>query len=591
MLAKRKTCSGQSGECHSTFEARSAILRREVILPVARLVVFSSKPPEELGRLLDRLQREFTGATLCGVLYHNPPPGSAGQRIRAIYRKLAQPGYLRYAAHIAFCRILSFLASPINAILRFLHACPREPNPPLEITLCDLTHRLQRNGCELFVTPDAQSPAALAFVKRQNADLGVVFGAGLLNPSLTKIPRLGSIDLDLRQVPNDRGEGPAGLWGLPANRKEITVVVRKIDEALDEWPTLHQATIRIQQYDDLKSLALKAEVVGHDLVVAAIADCFAGKPLPRVQITESKLPCDPSAQQMLTYERELLERRSRFYPRRTRPVWKLVIHSIFLLPFAVIRNWFYRWRKAFPIVIFYHHIISDRPHHLGTSTAAFAQQIAFLRKFYRIASLEQAMQMLQSGSVPVPTIVLTFDDGYAENFVNLRAVAEHYNIPVFLFLSTVHIESGSPFGHDVKRKQTGFAPLSWDQVKSLSRSGFSFGCHTRSHFDCGSVDVTKLEEEIAGSKRDLGSRAGIWADYFSFPWGMPENISGEALRLAKASFQYVFAAAGGVNIIRHDPRGALLRREDHPGSLWELELSAQCLLNMRTWRDLFPGIF
>lgn len=199
--------------------------------------------------------------------------------------------------------------------------------------------------------------------------------------------------------------------------------------------------------------------------------------------------------------------------------------------------------------------------------------------------------MLQSGSVPVPTVVLTFDDGYADNFVNLRAVAERYNIPVFLFLSTAHIESGLPFGHDVKRKQTGFAPLSWDQVRSLRRSGFSFGCHTRSHFDCGSHDMTKLEDEIAGSKRDLGSRAEIWADYFSFPWGMPENISGEALRLATASFPYVFAAAGGANVVGNDPRGALLRRADHPESLWEVELSAQCLLNMRTWRDLFPNIF
>jgi hypothetical protein len=72
---------------------------------------------------------------------------------------------------------------------------------------------------------------------------------------------------------------------------------------------------------------------------------------------------------------------------------------------------------------------------------------------------------------------------------------------------------------------------------------------------------------------------------------MPENISDEALRLAKASFPYVFAAAGGVNVIGSDPRATLLRREDHPLSLWEVELSAQCLLNMRTWRDLFPGIF
>ena len=493
-------------------------------MPVSRLVVVSNKPPDELGRLLDRLQRELTETRVCGVLYEKRAQRAAAQRVRAVIRKLPQPGYLRYATREALHSIICYLSIAVDATIRFLHACPRTPNLAVEITLSDLGHRLQQRGCELFVTPDAQSSEALAFVERQEADLGVVVGTGLLNPALVKVPRLGSIGLNLRQVPEERGGGPAGLWELPDNRIEVTVAIRRIDETLDQGPILRQATIPIERYDDLKSLALKAEVVSHDLVVAAIADCFAGKAPPRLQIIEPKLRCDPSAQQMLTYERELLERRPRYSPKRTRPVWKLLFHSIFLLPPAVIRNWYYHWRKAFPIVIFYHHVITDRPHHLGTPTSAFARQIAFLRKFYRIASLGQAMQMLRSGSVPVPTVVLTFDDGYADNFVNLRAIVERYNIPVFLFLSTAHVESASSFGHDVKRNQMGFTPLSWDQVKLLSRSGFSFGCHTRSHFDCGSNDAAKLEEEIAGSKHDLGSRAGIWADYFSFPWGMPENI-------------------------------------------------------------------
>jgi peptidoglycan/xylan/chitin deacetylase (PgdA/CDA1 family) len=560
-------------------------------VPVFRLIVFSNKPPEELARFLDRLQREVPDAQVCGVLFERSPRATFAQRIRAVFRRLLQPGYLRYTCREGFRRVFPYLATPLDATIRFLHACPRNPNPSIEITLSDLAQHLRRHGCELRVTPDGHSSEARAFVQRCAADLGVVFSTALLNPSLVKIPRLGSIGVCFQIVPDNRNGEPSRLCEPPSNGNEITIVVRKIDELLEEGHILHQVTIPPEPYDDLRSLALKAEVVVYDLVVAAIADCLAGKRLPTMQIEESKLQWHPSAQQMLTHKRELLARRLRYSPRRTRPVWKLLLRSILLLPFAAIRNWLYRWRKAFPIVIFYHHVISDRPHHLGTPTAAFARQISFLRKCYRIASLEEAMQMLQCGNVPAPTVVLTFDDGYADNSVNLRAVADHYNIPVFLFLSTAHIESGSPFSHDVRRNQTDFAPLSWDQVKSLSRSGFSFGCHTRSHFDCGSDDTTKLEDEIAGSQRDLGSRAGIWSDYFSFPWGMPENISDDALRLAKTSFHYIFAAAGGVNVIASDPRGTLLRREDHPSSVWEVELAAQCLLNIRTWRDLLPGIF
>lgn len=246
---------------------------------MSRLVVLSSKPPDELRRLLDHLQREVLDARVCGVLYEKRPPGTAAQRIRALFRKLPQPGYLRYATREAFRRILFCLAIPIDATIRLLHACPRKPNPPAKITLRALSHQLQRRGCELFVTPDAQSSAALAFVERQEADLGVVFGPGLLNPALVKIPRLGSIGLNLRQVSEHQGGGLAGLWEPPDTGSEVTIAVRKIDEAPDEQPILHQATIPIERYDDLKSLAFKAEVVGNDLVVAAIADCFAGEPL------------------------------------------------------------------------------------------------------------------------------------------------------------------------------------------------------------------------------------------------------------------------------------------------------------------------
>jgi peptidoglycan/xylan/chitin deacetylase (PgdA/CDA1 family) len=312
---------------------------------------------------------------------------------------------------------------------------------------------------------------------------------------------------------------------------------------------------------------------------------------PTLQMGQGKVYRTPSDADKLAYEKELGKRRPRYSGHRTRPVLKLLVRSILFLPVVLIRNWIYRWTRTFPVVILYHHVITDRSHHLGTPTAEFARQIAFLKKFYYVASLEQAMQMLQKGEVPQPTVVLTFDDGYEDNYVNLRAVAKHYNIPVFLFVSTGHISSGAPFSHDIRRNQEGFAPLSWEQVRFLHRLGFSFGCHTRNHFDCGSTDAQVLTEEIEGSKTELRSRASIWSEYFSFPWGMPKNMSEEALRVSKSTFKYVFAAAGGTNVIGSDPQAALLRRIDYPATLWELELALQCVLNFDSWRNIFPYAF
>ena len=556
-----------------------------------RLVVFSGKRPQEILRLLDQVQRDAVGAQVCGVLYHQRARKTLAQRLRAIYSKLGKRGYLKYAAREAFRRTKRWCAIPVDGAIRFIHACPREPMPSHEVSLVDLAKRLQEIGAELFVTADMHSAEAQEFVSRQQADLGVVYGTGLLKRTLFGIPRFGSINLHKRKVPDYRGGGPVGLWELLDNRAEIGITVHQVDDSLDTGGVLRSSTIPIGPYDNLESLALKATVVGADLICAVIRDVMAGKSSPRQQIGESKVYRAPSDAEKLSYEKELSKRRPRYSGHRTRSVPKLLVRSIVFLPVVLIRNWVYRWKKAFPVVILYHHIITDRPHHLGTPTAEFARQIAFLRKFYRIASLEQAMQMLRKGDVPQPTVVLSFDDGYADNYVNLRAVAQHYDIPVFLFVSTGHVSSGTPFGHDRKRDQEEFAPLSWEQVGLLHRSGFAFGCHTRNHFDCGSTDVPVLSEEIEGSRTELALRASIWSEYFSFPWGMPKNMSEEALQVAKSSFTYVFAAAGGTNVIGSDPQTVLLRRVDYPATLWELELALQCVLNFDTWRNIFPYFF
>jgi len=555
-----------------------------------RLVIFSSKAPDEIRRLIRQLQREVPTAKVCGVLYEKKHRKTLPQRLRLIYSKLSQPGYLGYASREVVRRSMRLSSKLRDGAIRFLHACPSSVSPPVAMSLDDLTESLNQLGIESLVVPNMHCAEALAFVERQRADLGVVFGTGILKRNLFGIPRLGSINLHKRRLPDYRGGGPVGLWEMLDGRTEVGVTVHKVDDTLDTGEVLRSATIPIDDYDDMQSLALKAALIGGDLICGAVRDLANGRERAIKQPSGGKLFRAPSDPQKLALENKLRRSRPRYVPKSTRPTWKLLARSVFLLPFVLVRNWVYRWKKSFPIVILYHHLITDRPHHLGMPTAEFAKQVEFLQKFYRIASLEQAMQMLTEHIVTEPTVVLTFDDGYAENAINLRAVTEQYGIPVFLFVSTAHISDGTPFGHDTKRGQTGFAPLSWDQVISLHRTGFSFGCHTRSHFDCGSTDVTLLENEIGGSMKDLGERAGIWSPYFSFPWGMPKNMSNEGQAVARSHFKYVFAADGGVNVVGTIPQVALLRRMDHPSRLWEVELAVQSALNFDKWRDIFPGV-
>src|SRR5438105_8275029 len=116
--------------------------------------------------------------------------------------------------------------------------------------------------------------------------------------------------------------------------------------------------------------------------------------------------------------------------------------------------------------------------------------------------------MLRKGEVAQPTVVLTFDDGYEDNFLCLRAVVEAEHVPVTLFVCTDNIANCSPFQHDMDLGETGFPAMNWEQVKYFARHGATIGSHTRTHFDCGAVDTQRLHEEIVGSQEDLQRELG-----------------------------------------------------------------------------------
>jgi peptidoglycan/xylan/chitin deacetylase (PgdA/CDA1 family) len=162
---------------------------------------------------------------------------------------------------------------------------------------------------------------------------------------------------------------------------------------------------------------------------------------------------------------------------------------------------------------------------MGISTEHFLKHVEFLQKYYHDVSLTDAIEMLRTNSVKAPTVVLTFDDGYGDNFINLRAVVEHTGIPVTLFVSTDHISSGAEFQHDIDARIRGFQPLTWDQLRQLQKHGFEIGSHTRTHFNCGSDNRADLDAEIVGSKEELEIELGTQIQHFSFPFGLPENIS------------------------------------------------------------------
>jgi peptidoglycan/xylan/chitin deacetylase (PgdA/CDA1 family) len=555
--------------------------------PPLRLVVFSSMGPEVVDHLLWRLAVDLPEVTVAGVLYESARPAlSRGKRMRRLVKLSRDWGFLRYVAHKARRAFAMRALRVVDAALRLVHAAPANPNGPpksLEGVIGEWTAK----GVVFHRTADIHAQASLAFVRGLDADIGLIYGTRILKPSIFAIPARGTVNIHKHKVPDYRGSGAPGLWELQDGCTEQTVTVHRVVEEVDAGAILGERTFPIEPFDTLESVQLKADVVGVDLIVDVLRDEQLGRTVERLQAAGGRLFKGWQPHRVHAIECAIRRARTPWRPQRGRPRAKLLAR-LALLPAVALRNRLRRRNRRFPVVVLFHHLTSDRPKHMSLPTEEFARHVRYLKKHYRIASLADAVAMLQRGEVDAPTVVLTLDDGYADNFVGLRAIVETERIPVTICVCTQHVADRSELAHDVARGERGFPSMGWTEVRYLDRHGVTIASHTRSHFDCGSEDYAVLMEEIAQSRQELETELGHAVDSFAFPKGHPANISPTAYHIARQHFQIVMSAAGGANV----PPLATpieLRRYSHPDSLLELELQVQELLDRPVAPRPVPG--
>jgi peptidoglycan/xylan/chitin deacetylase (PgdA/CDA1 family) len=514
-----------------------------------RLVVISDASPRLLWRLAQRVQDEVPGATVCGLVHargaHPEGKGSLGERFRT---GLARVG---------------------DVLLRCLHAGPKHPNAGAEFTDTTLVQSAQRAGWPIVTLAGGSVDAAADLLQRQQPDLCLALVRRSLAPDILAPPRLGSIVVNrLRSTDLDFEA---------SGQKEIKLMVSRV-QGSRELSCIRTLSLPIEPYDTVTSIALKTDLVGSDLLIESADETIREAGVARERIRDGA----PTLSYLDYYQQRKSNDTCSAQPAlRDRPAWRLLLISLLLSPYLILRNWYRRSRGRFPVVILVHHLISDNTHLLGMPTEVFFRQVEFLHKHYHVVSLSQAIEMLKSGVVRAPTVVLTFDDGYQENFLTLRSIIEATGIPVSLFVCTKIVEEQAEFPHDQARGQHNFNALSWDQVLYLSRNGLEIGSHTRSHFDCGSHDTETLRQELVGAKADLQRRLGQMIRFFGFPYGKPENMSDEAVRLTQSNYEYSLSCFGGENFFDTPVPQAHLFRKPHPADLWELELTLQGALDVR----------
>lgn len=109
-------------------------------------------------------------------------------------------------------------------------------------------------------------------------------------------------------------------------------------------------------------------------------------------------------------------------------------------------------KNSFKALILFYHQIAEReydPFCLAVTRKNFFLQLKFLKRYYQIISMDKLIFHLKNGGNKTKKyIVLTFDDGYSDNYSNARPILKNLKIPATFFISSVNINKTEPYWWD-----------------------------------------------------------------------------------------------------------------------------------------------
>lgn len=241
-----------------------------------------------------------------------------------------------------------------------------------------------------------------------------------------------------------------------------------------------------------------------------------------------------------------------------------------------------RMKKAVPdfMPVLMYHKIPDAPiatkHQTFVTKDNFAQHLAYLnsRNFTPITFvdyLQFARGERPLSEFPARPIVLTFDDGYLDNYTNLLPLMRRYGYRGVLYLL-------GDFGVRYNQWDLAADPtepradlMDAAQKHEFVAAGWEIGAHTLSHPRLTTLPLPVAAAEIQRSKTNLETVLKTEIVSFAYPYGALDNAVKQAVRAAGFAFG-VATDTGGlhleddrmqvfrINMFPHETTGSLFKK-------------------------------
>lgn len=194
-------------------------------------------------------------------------------------------------------------------------------------------------------------------------------------------------------------------------------------------------------------------------------------------------------------------------------------------------------------ILMYHKIRqTDSWDQLAVPPKLFSAQMNYLAsEGFSVISLDRLLLMMNNAAPFDPKVryvVITFDDGYQDNYESAFPSLVKYGHPATIFLITKNMETP-------KRSDTSRAFLSWLEVHEMAKHNIQFGSHTLTHAILSDVPTEHAREEIVDSKKVMDQAFGFETNSFCYPKGALTQTVKELVR--DAGYKIAVTVQPGAN--------------------------------------------
>jgi len=228
-------------------------------------------------------------------------------------------------------------------------------------------------------------------------------------------------------------------------------------------------------------------------------------------------------------------------------------------------------------VLMYHHVNAS-PSSLTVTADNFEQQIkALAENGYQSVGSHELAAFFSGQPLDKKSVVITFDDGYLDNWVYAHPVLERYGFKAILFVVSGLIGEGDvrpylgqglqpphcPNHHDAKTQMFGPDPdqvmLRWSEIEAmLSANTFEIHSHTHTHTRWDKVcnnpqdKFNKFYDDLEKSRETLDARIGQTSSHLCWPQGYFDDDYLQAAR--QLGFKHFYTTdARGQNTASSNP--------------------------------------